>query len=80
MQAVFNYMYVPITRAKCSNNTAACKVFLSDLSFWSSLDFTRINAYGTHVLINAAHEAGVDLFVHVSTDEVYGGNSTVVSH
>ena len=55
-------------------------MFLSDLSFWSSLDFTRINAYGTHVLINAAHEAGVDLFVHVSTDEVYGGNSTVVSH
>ncbi len=46
-----------------------------DLSFWSSLDFTRTNVYGSHVLINAAYEAGVDLFVHVSTDEVYGGQS-----
>ena len=53
--------------------------YLSDLSFWSSLDFTRINAYGTHVLINAAYEAGVERFIHVSTDEVYGGNSKVVS-
>ena len=34
--------------------------------------------YGTHVLINAAYEAGVDLFVHVSTDEVYGGHSKKV--
>ena len=48
------------------------------LSFWNSLNFTRTNVYGTHVLINAAYEAGVKKFVHISTDEVYGGNSTVV--
>lgn len=46
-----------------------------DLSFWSSLDFTRTNVYGSHVLVNAAYEAGVSLFIHVSTDEVYGGHS-----
>ncbi len=51
----------------------------SDLSFWSSLDFTHTNVYGTHVLLNAAYEASVKLFIHVSTDEVYGGNSSEVS-
>jgi len=50
-----------------------------DLSFWSSLDFTRTNVYGSHVLINTAHEAHVSLFIHVSTDEVYGANSTGVN-
>ena len=49
-----------------------------DLSFWSSLDFTRTNVYGSHVLVNAAYEAGVSLFIHVSTDEVYGGHSAEV--
>ncbi|CAH1781323.1 unnamed protein product [Owenia fusiformis] len=48
-----------------------------DNSFWSSLDFTRTNVYGTHVLVNAAYENKVKKFIHVSTDEVYGGNSTV---
>ena len=49
------------------------------LSFWwNSLNFTRTNIYGTHVLINAAYEAGVKKFVHISTDEVYGGYNTVV--
>lgn len=47
-----------------------------DLSFWSSLDFTRTNVYGSHVLVNTAYEAKVSLFIHVSTDEVYGGNSS----
>ena len=53
--------------------------FASDQSFWSSLDFTRTNVYGSHVLVNAAYEAGVSRFIHVSTDEVYGGNSCKVS-
>jgi len=36
---------------------------------------------GTHVLLEAAKEAKVKLFVHVSTDEVYGdGISGVASH
>ncbi|KAK3699408.1 hypothetical protein QZH41_018566 [Actinostola sp. cb2023] len=46
-----------------------------DNSFWSSLDFTKTNVYGTHVLINVAHEAKVKRFIHVSTDEVYGGGN-----
>lgn len=38
-------------------------------------------AAGTHVLLEAAKEAKVKLFVHVSTDEVYGdGISGVASH
>jgi len=52
---------------------------LVDLSFWSSLDFTRTNVYGSHVLINTAYEAQVSLFIHVSTDEVYGANSSGVN-
>lgn len=35
--------------------------------------------YGTHVLVNAAFEANVQRFIHVSTDEVYGGKSDSVS-
>ena len=36
---------------------------------------------GTHVLLEAAKEAKVKLFVHVSTDEVYGeGSSGEASH
>ena len=35
--------------------------------------------YGTHVLVNAAFEANVQRFIHVSTDEVYGGKSDNVS-
>ncbi|XP_078614107.1 dTDP-D-glucose 4,6-dehydratase-like [Branchiostoma floridae x Branchiostoma japonicum] len=49
-----------------------------DTSFTSSLEFTRVNVYGTHVLVNTAYENGVKRFVHVSTDEVYGGKSTSV--
>ena len=50
----------------------------SGLSFCNCLNFTITNVYGTHVLVNAAYEAGVKKFVNVSTDEVYGGKSTVV--
>ena len=54
------------------------KHVLSDRSFWSSLGFTKTNVYGTHVILNAAYEAGVKSFIHVSTDEVYGGDSKEV--
>ena len=47
---------------------------VSDNSFSSSLEFTRVNVYGTHVLIEAAYEAGVKRFIHASTDEVYGSH------
>jgi dTDP-glucose 4,6-dehydratase len=43
-----------------------------DNSFESSLEFTRSNAYGTHVLLEAARRSNVSRFIHVSTDEVYG--------
>ena len=34
--------------------------------------FVRTNCTGTHVLCDAARRAGVERFLHVSTDEVYG--------
>ena len=34
--------------------------------------FIRTNCDGTNVLCNIAHETGVEKFVHISTDEVYG--------
>lgn len=46
-----------------------------DLSFTSCLEFTVNNVYGTHALVEAARQHGVHTFLHVSTDEVYGGAS-----
>lgn len=43
-----------------------------DNSFGESLEFTRTNVFGTHVLIEASRFESVPKFVHVSTDEVYG--------
>ncbi|KAL5033041.1 hypothetical protein RTP6_001060 [Batrachochytrium dendrobatidis] len=43
-----------------------------DNSFGDSLEFTRNNVYGTHVLLEAARAHKIRRFVHVSTDEVYG--------
>ena len=52
-----------------------------DNSFGNSITFTEANILGTHVLLEAAKEARVKLFVHVSTDEVYGhGENGVPSH
>ena len=47
-----------------------------DNSFGNSFSFTEANILGTHVLLEAAKEAKVGLFVHVSTDEVYGDGET----
>ncbi|MBZ3887670.1 dTDP-D-glucose 4,6-dehydratase [Sciurus carolinensis] len=44
------------------------------LSFVRAFEFTYVNVYGTHVLVSAAHEARVEKFIYVSTDEVYGGS------
>lgn len=47
-----------------------------DNSFHSSISFTSNNVVGTHVLLEAAREYGaVERFIHVSTDEVYGGET-----
>jgi dTDP-glucose 4,6-dehydratase len=43
-----------------------------DRSIVTSDEFVRTNVQGTHTLLQAALDAGVPRFVHVSTDEVYG--------
>ncbi|BBJ38869.1 dTDP-glucose 4,6-dehydratase [Streptomyces antimycoticus] len=43
-----------------------------DRSISGAEEFVRTNVLGTHTLLNAAANAGVGKFVHVSTDEVYG--------
>ena len=43
-----------------------------DNSFGNSLVFSKSNVLGTHSLLEAARLNRVPLFIHVSTDEVYG--------
>jgi dTDP-glucose 4,6-dehydratase len=43
-----------------------------DRSFFEAGNFLATNVLGTHVLLEAARQARVRRFVHVSTDEVYG--------
>ncbi|WP_434739553.1 dTDP-glucose 4,6-dehydratase [Micromonospora sp. SH-82] len=43
-----------------------------DRSIDGGAAFVRTNVLGTQTLIEAAHQHGVETFVHVSTDEVYG--------
>ncbi|PPK69801.1 dTDP-glucose 4,6-dehydratase [Actinokineospora auranticolor] len=43
-----------------------------DRSILGAADFVLTNVLGTQVLLQAAVDAGVGRFVHVSTDEVYG--------
>jgi dTDP-glucose 4,6-dehydratase len=43
-----------------------------DRSIGGAADFVATNVLGTQVLLQAALDAGVGRFVHVSTDEVYG--------
>jgi len=50
-----------------------------DRSILSSADFIRTNIVGTHVLLEAARSHGVELFLQVSTDEVYGALGTTGS-
>ena len=43
-----------------------------DRSILSAAPFVRTNVLGTETLLSAALELGIERFVHVSTDEVYG--------
>ena len=43
-----------------------------DRSILGASDFVMTNVVGTHTLLEASHRHGIDTFVHVSTDEVYG--------
>jgi len=47
-----------------------------DRSILGAADFVMTNVVGTQTLLQAAVEAGVGKFVHVSTDEVYGSIET----
>jgi dTDP-glucose 4,6-dehydratase len=47
-----------------------------DRSILGAADFVMTNVVGTQTLLDAAREHGVDRFVHVSTDEVYGSIAT----
>jgi len=43
-----------------------------DRSIDNAADFVRTNVFGTHTLLEAARVHGVERFVQISTDEVYG--------
>ncbi len=47
-----------------------------DRSILGAADFVMTNVVGTQTLLDAALHVGVDRFVHVSTDEVYGSIET----
>jgi dTDP-glucose 4,6-dehydratase len=47
-----------------------------DRSIQDASAFVRTNVLGTFTLLDAALAAGVDRFIHVSTDEVYGSTET----
>ncbi|XP_071838011.1 dTDP-D-glucose 4,6-dehydratase-like [Apostichopus japonicus] len=48
-----------------------------DNSFLNAKPFHLTNVEGTQTLLSAAREHGIRFFLHVSTDEVYGGDSIV---
>ena len=43
-----------------------------DRSILGAADFVMTNVVGTQTLLDSAHGSGIEKFVHVSTDEVYG--------
>ncbi|ODV92503.1 hypothetical protein CANCADRAFT_21605 [Tortispora caseinolytica NRRL Y-17796] len=43
-----------------------------DLSLEIPFDFTNVNVIGTQVILECLRERSVDLYLHMSTDEVYG--------
>ncbi|KNC77359.1 dTDP-glucose 4,6-dehydratase [Sphaeroforma arctica JP610] len=47
-----------------------------DMSFGNSIEFTKVNVVGTHVLLECARVHKIKRFIHVSTDEVYGEVTT----
>ncbi len=47
-----------------------------DRSILGAADFVMTNVVGTQTLLDAARKHGVEKFVHVSTDEVYGSIDT----
>jgi dTDP-D-glucose 4,6-dehydratase len=54
---------------------------VADNSFGNSMTFTKNNVLGTHSLLEVAkaNSKSIKLFIHVSTDEVYGEGSSGVA-
>ena len=50
-----------------------------DRSILFAGDFVKTDVYGTFVLLEAARDCGIQRFVHISTDEVYGDAGDVPS-
>ncbi|KAF7726735.1 hypothetical protein EC973_008509 [Apophysomyces ossiformis] len=50
-----------------------------DRSFGDSFEFTTNNVMATHVMLEAARIYGIKRFIHVSTDEVYGGPDAILA-
>lgn len=47
-----------------------------DRSILGSSVFVQTNVAGTHILLDVAKESGIQRFLHISTDEVYGSLGT----
>jgi dTDP-glucose 4,6-dehydratase len=66
----------PAAVAEAMAGCEACIHFAAeshvDRSIEEAAPFLRTNVIGTQVLLDAARQAGVHRFLHVSTDEVYG--------
>ncbi len=43
-----------------------------DRSIMGGAEFVQTDVYGTYVLLESAKESGVERFLQISTDEVYG--------
>ena len=83
MQARIHFYHADVADMKAiqavfiENPAVDCLIHLAaeshvDRSIMNGLPFARTNILGTQVMVQAAREAGVKRFVHVSTDEVYG--------
>ena len=51
-----------------------------DDSFGNSINFTKNNVLGTHILLEVSNKNNIKRFIHVSTDEVYGNNNNNISN
>jgi len=77
-----NYKFIKgdIADIKLLNRIAkSCDIIINfaaethvDRSIKDAKGFVHTNVFGTHVLLDAAKNNGVELFVQISTDEVYG--------
>ena len=48
-----------------------------DASFLNSIEFTKNNVLGTHMLLEYAKRNQIKRFIHVSTDECYGDSDSI---